>query len=34
MGKKLFQLATKVARKAEKCYHFEIGDSDTNSKSG
>ena len=32
--KTLFQLAAKVARKAEKCYHFEIGDSDTNTKSG
>lgn len=26
--KTLFQLAAKVARKAEKCYHFEIGDTD------
>lgn len=26
--KALFQLALKVARKAEKCYHFEIGDTD------
>jgi hypothetical protein len=30
--KTLFQLAVKVARKAEKCYHFEIGDSDENPK--
>lgn len=30
--KTLFQLAVKVARKAEKCYHFEIGDSDEDSK--
>lgn len=30
--KTLFQLALKVARKAEKCYHFEIGDSDEDSK--
>lgn len=26
--KTMFQLAVKVARKAEKCYHFEIGDTD------
>ncbi|OWV25336.1 hypothetical protein B7988_11535 [Fibrobacter sp. UWB1] len=30
--KTLFQLAAKVARKAEKCYHFEIGDTDENPK--
>jgi hypothetical protein len=30
--KTLFQLAVKVARKAEKCYHFEIGDTDENPK--
>lgn len=30
--KSLFQLAVKVARKAEKCYHFEIGDVDENPK--
>ncbi|MCQ2063979.1 MAG: neuraminidase-like domain-containing protein [Fibrobacter sp.] len=30
--KMLFQLAAKVARKAEKCYHFEIGDTDENPK--
>lgn len=30
--KTLFQLAAKVARKAEKCYHFEIGDTDEKSK--
>lgn len=29
--KALFQLAIKVARKAEKCYHFEIGDADEDS---
>lgn len=29
----LFQLAVKVARKAEKCYHFEIGDTEENPKS-
>ena len=28
--KTLFQLAVKVARKAEKCYHFEIGDTEEN----
>lgn len=28
----LFQLAVKVARKAEKCYHFEIGDTEENPK--
>ncbi len=31
--KSLFQLAVKVARKAEKCYHFEIGDTDIDAKS-
>lgn len=31
--KTLFQLAVKVARKAEKCYHFEIGDTDEDPKS-
>ena len=31
--KSLFQLAVKVARKAEKCYHFEIGDIDIDAKS-
>ena len=31
--KTLFQLAAKVARKAEKCYHFEIGDTDMDAKS-
>lgn len=31
--KSLFQLAVKVARKAEKCYHFEIGDTDIDVKS-
>ena len=31
--KSLFQLALKVARKAEKCYHFEIGDTDIDAKS-
>lgn len=31
--KNLFQLAVKVARKAEKCYHFEIGDTDIDAKS-
>lgn len=31
--KNLFQLAVKVARKAEKCYHFEIGDIDIDAKS-
>ena len=30
--KTLFQLAVKVARKAEKCYHFEIGDTEENPK--
>ena len=30
--KTLFQLAAKVARKAEKCYHFEIGDTDMDAK--
>ena len=30
--KTLFQLAAKVAHKAEKCYHFEIGDTDENPK--
>lgn len=30
--KTLFQLALKVARKAEKCYHFEIGDADEDSR--
>jgi hypothetical protein len=30
--KTLFQLAAKVARKAEKCYHFEIGDTDEDPK--
>ena len=30
--KTLFQLALKVARKAEKCYHFEIGDVDEDSR--
>lgn len=29
--KALFQLAIKVARKAEKCYHFKIGDADEDS---
>ncbi len=29
--KALFQLALKVARKAEKCYHFEIGDEEDKS---
>ena len=29
----MFQLAVKVARKAEKCYHFEIGDTEENPKS-
>ena len=33
MYKTLFQLAAKVARKAEKCYHFEIGDTDMDAKS-
>ena len=31
--KSLFRLALKVARKAEKCYHFEIGDTDIDAKS-
>ena len=31
--KTLFQLAAKIARKAEKCYHFEIGDTDMDAKS-
>lgn len=30
--KHLFQLAVKVASKAEKCYHFEIGDTEENPK--
>ena len=34
MRKNLFQLVAKVVRKAEKCYHFKIGDFDTNTKSG